>query len=254
MKMHLRGRLLIECSVVRGHLDGTDPEPSEDDDRDKKTIREWYLVDNRIMAIIGQSVVPSIRLQLGKFTSAKEMWDFLSGTYVQSSHARESQLTLSQYTVRGCRGSTPEPGSPPNDDRGREKRKDKMTNKSRSTKKENTSLLVLVIPILQINGMNSERTLQRMDGQVREGSGKAWIGQGAWMIGSKGRRKPYKIRHFLVNRTSPVLVSSEREGGQCPVRYHGPKASQRPSPPAGRTGRFAGVHGGLFPFLSRLSG
>ncbi len=32
------------------------------------------------------------------------------------------------------------------------------------------------------------------------------------MIGSKGRRKPYKIRHFLVNRTSPVLVSSEREG------------------------------------------
>lgn len=72
MKMHLRGRLLIECSVVRGHLDGTDPEPSEDDDRDKKTIREWYLVDNRIMAIIGQSVVPSIRLQLGKFTSAKE--------------------------------------------------------------------------------------------------------------------------------------------------------------------------------------
>lgn len=66
MKMHLRGRLLIECSVVRGHLDGTDPEPSEDDDRDKKTIREWYLVDNRIMAIIGQSVVPSIRLQLGK--------------------------------------------------------------------------------------------------------------------------------------------------------------------------------------------
>jgi hypothetical protein len=101
MKMHLRGRLLIECSVVRGHLDGTDPEPSEDDDRDKKTIREWYFVDNRIMAIIGQSVVPSIRLQLGKFTSAKEMWDFLSGMYVQSSHAREYQLTLSQYTLRG---------------------------------------------------------------------------------------------------------------------------------------------------------
>ena len=34
------------------------------------------------------------------------------------------------------------------------------------------------------------------------------------MIGSKGRRKPYKdkIRNLLVNRTSPVLVSSEREG------------------------------------------
>ncbi|PPD66598.1 hypothetical protein GOBAR_DD36525 [Gossypium barbadense] len=29
--------------------------------------------------------------------------------------------------------------------------------------------------------------------------------------------------------------------------YHGPRASQRPSPSAGRTGCFAGVHGGLFP-------
>lgn len=81
-------------------------------------------------------------------------------------HALLLSLFFPSWMGTGGRGSTPEPGSPPNDDRGREKRKDKMTNKSRTTKKENTSLLVLVIPILQINGMNSERTLQRMDGKL----------------------------------------------------------------------------------------
>lgn len=47
--------------------------------------------------------------------------------------------------------------------------------------------------------------------RFREGSGKAWIGQGGMDDRQQGKAQAI-LRHFLVNRTSPVLVNSEREG------------------------------------------
>lgn len=52
--------------------------------------------------------------------------------------------------------------------------------------------------------------------------------------------KPHRASLHYVERTiigldTPIAKGTysepQREGGQCPVRYHGPRASQRPSPP-----------------------
>ncbi|KAK3010459.1 hypothetical protein RJ639_010668 [Escallonia herrerae] len=93
-------KVYITGKELRGYLDGSVVAPRESDTNYAKLQQEWETNNARILSWINNSVEPSIGMHFSKFTSAKEVWDYLEGLYMQSNFAKRYEL---ENVIRGER-------------------------------------------------------------------------------------------------------------------------------------------------------
>ncbi|KAK2990408.1 hypothetical protein RJ640_001740 [Escallonia rubra] len=93
-------KVFITGKELRGYLDGSVVAPEESDTNYEKLQQEWETNNARILSWINNSVEPSIGMHFSKFTSAKEVWDYLEGLYMQSNFAKRYEL---ENVIRGER-------------------------------------------------------------------------------------------------------------------------------------------------------
>ena len=75
-------------------MTGDPPVDKSKDASGAATVKTWTDADGRVMSAIVTSMKPSLMMSLENHESAKEMWDYLKGRYVQNSGAL--LLTLMQ--------------------------------------------------------------------------------------------------------------------------------------------------------------
>jgi hypothetical protein len=88
-------KLFVMGKELWGHIDGSDPAPTE-----TKDLAKWNVKDARVMSWILGSVDPLIVLNLRPYKSAKTMWEYLLKVYHQDNTARRFQLEyeIANYT------------------------------------------------------------------------------------------------------------------------------------------------------------
>ncbi|XP_026378593.1 uncharacterized protein LOC113273036 [Papaver somniferum] len=64
----------------------------ENETQKKDPKEEWEINNHRILTWIGNTVIPSISMQLTGFEVAKDAWDFLSKRYTQINFAQRYKL------------------------------------------------------------------------------------------------------------------------------------------------------------------
>ncbi|GMY24222.1 Zinc finger, CCHC-type [Fagus crenata] len=69
-------------------------------------VEEWEMNNSKIVTWIANTVTTSISMQLGKFETAKEVWDFLARRYVQTDFARRSKLELDLASLKQKTGQS----------------------------------------------------------------------------------------------------------------------------------------------------
>ncbi|KAK3036040.1 hypothetical protein RJ639_030741 [Escallonia herrerae] len=98
--LHEEDTVYITGKELGGYLDGSVVAPKESDTNYAKLQQEWETNNARILSWIDNSVEPSIGMHFSKFTSAKEVWDYLEGLYMQSNFAKRYEL---ENLIRGER-------------------------------------------------------------------------------------------------------------------------------------------------------
>jgi hypothetical protein len=69
-------KLFVMGKELWGHIDGSDPAPTE-----TKDLAKWMVKDARVMSWILGSLDPLIVLNLRPYKSAKTMWEYLLKVY-----------------------------------------------------------------------------------------------------------------------------------------------------------------------------
>jgi hypothetical protein len=69
-------------------------------------VEEWEMNNSKIVTWIANTVITSISMQLGKFETAKEVWDFLARRYVQTDFARRYKLELDLASLKQKTGQS----------------------------------------------------------------------------------------------------------------------------------------------------
>ncbi|KAK3011674.1 hypothetical protein RJ639_010687 [Escallonia herrerae] len=95
-----RSKIYITGKELRGYLDGSVVAIKESDINYANLQQEWETNNARILSWINNSIEPSIRMHFSNFTSAKEVWDYLEGLYMQSNFAKRYEL---ENVIRGER-------------------------------------------------------------------------------------------------------------------------------------------------------
>ncbi|XP_042966866.1 uncharacterized protein LOC122300350 [Carya illinoinensis] len=88
-------RLFVLGKDLWGHIDGSDPAPTE-----PPKLAQWTIKDARVMTWILGSVDPLIVLNLKPYKTAQSMWEYLRKVYNQDNTARRFQLEyeIASYT------------------------------------------------------------------------------------------------------------------------------------------------------------
>lgn len=88
-------RLYVTGQELWGHIDGTDPTPT-----DATKLVQWTIKDARVMSWIIGSCESQIVLNLRPYRTAKTMWEYLKQLYNQTNSARRFQLEceIANYT------------------------------------------------------------------------------------------------------------------------------------------------------------
>ena len=86
-------RNFLKGKSMWGYVSGTitAPDPSKEDSS-STTIETWEVANSKIITWINNSVSPSIGVQLAKFETVKQVWDYLTRIYTQSNFAKQYQL------------------------------------------------------------------------------------------------------------------------------------------------------------------
>jgi hypothetical protein len=85
---------VLKGKALRGHIDGTDVEPSSTSEKSKAdgSSPSWAMLDARIMSWLLGSVESHIVTHLRPHRSAQSMWAYLKKVYYQDNDARRFQL------------------------------------------------------------------------------------------------------------------------------------------------------------------
>ena len=89
MKNFLKGKKLW------GYVSGTFVKPRDEKAENyMKLVDVWEFDNSKIITWINNSVKHTIGMQLAKFETAKEVWDYLEKLYTQSNFAKQYQLEI----------------------------------------------------------------------------------------------------------------------------------------------------------------
>jgi hypothetical protein len=104
MSNFLKGRGLWK--FVTGEISKTSQDTEEDDSAFKKRLEEWEMNNSKIISWVANTVIPALAMQLEKFATAKDTWDFLARRCVQSDFARRYKLELDLKNLKQKKGQS----------------------------------------------------------------------------------------------------------------------------------------------------
>ncbi|OMO58863.1 Zinc finger, CCHC-type [Corchorus capsularis] len=82
------------------------PRPQDGLENFVSEYEEWEINNSKILTWIANCVIPSISMLLGRFNTAKEVWDFLEKRYVQTDLARRYKLEMDLAALKQKRGQS----------------------------------------------------------------------------------------------------------------------------------------------------
>ncbi|XP_071718412.1 uncharacterized protein [Rutidosis leptorrhynchoides] len=85
-------QIFVKGKDLWGHIDGSCPVPSLDEDKNKTEQAKWEVNDAKVMAWILSSMESNIVLNLRPFKTAAQMWEHLKKLHSQNNTARRFQL------------------------------------------------------------------------------------------------------------------------------------------------------------------